>query len=265
MLFSRPSIKVSELIQKVYPGQKVNPNLLQFFENYRLTDISPLLIEEYKGLRLQTVRGSSVNRELSVLKHCFSQAVKWGLTDKNPTQGVSMLKETPRTKYLTYEEEGRLLSACPQWLGEIILFALHLGMRMGEILSLLWADIDLTQKTILVRTSKNGMPRSIPMNRVIFDLLSSKEKGQPLEKVFPVNKNTLSKTFHSLCQELGIQDFRFHDLRHSFSTRLSQSGCNVFQIMSLLGHKSLSMTARYSHFNTESLRSVVNQLAVNQS
>lgn len=138
-------------------------------------------------------------------------------------------------------------------------------MRQGEILSLVWADIDLTQKTILVRTSKNGMPRSIPMNRVLFDLLSSKEKGLATDRVFPVNRSTLSKVFHALCQELGIEDFRFHDLRHSFSTRLSQSGCNVFQIMSLLGHKSLSMTARYSHFNTESLRSVVNQLTVTQS
>ena len=265
MFWNRPSIKVSELIQKVYPGKKVNPNLLQFFENYRLTDVSPLLIEEYKQVRQKNVSNASVNRELSVLKHSFSQAVKWGLTDKNPAQSVGMLRETPRTRYLTYKEEDRLLSACPQWMGEIVLFALHSGMRQGEILSLLWADIDLTQKAILVRQSKNGRPRSIPMNRVIFDLLSSKEKGQPLERVFPVNQNTLSKTFHSLCQELGIEDFRFHDMRHSFSTRLSQSGCNVFQIMSLLGHKSLSMTARYSHFNTESLRSVVNQLAVTQS
>jgi integrase len=265
MFLQRPSMKVSELVSKVYPGQKVNPNLLQFFENYRLIDVSPLLIEEYKTFRQKAISNASVNRELSVLKHCFSQAVKWGLIAKNPTQGVSMLKETSRTRYLSYEEEERLLSGCPQWLGEIVLFALHSGMRMGEILSLLWADIDLTQKTILVRQSKNGLPRSVPMNRVIFDLLSSKEKRQPLERVFPVNKNTLSKTFHSVCQELGIEDFRFHDLRHSFSTRLSQSGCNVFQIMSLLGHKSISMTARYSHFNTESLRSVVNQLAVNQS
>jgi len=263
MFLRRPYF--TEIVKKVYPVQKVNPNLLQFFENRRLTDISPLLIEEYKTLRQKAVSNASVNRELSVIKHCFSQAVRWGLTDKNPASSVSMLKEISRTRYLSVEEEERLLSGCPQWLGEIILFAVHSGCRMGEILSLLWADIDLTQKTILVRISKNGLPRSIPMNRVLFDLVSDKEKGQPTDRLFPVNRNTLSKTFHTLCQELGIEDFRFHDLRHSFSSRLSQSGCNVFQIMALMGHKSISMTARYSHFNTESLRSVVNQLSVNQS
>ena len=264
MFLKRP-MRFQELVKRVYPNGKINPNLFGYFGERRLNEITSLMIEEYKTFRLQTVKGASVNREISVIKHCFSQAVKWNLTDSNPTKGIGMLRETPRTRYLSCEEEERLLSACPQWIGEIILFALHSGMRMGEILSLLWSDIDLVQKSVFVRMSKNGMPRSIPMNRVVFNLLSSKEKGQSSERLFPINRNTLSKTFHALCQELGIQDFRFHDLRHSFSTRLSQSGANVFQIMNLMGHKSISMTARYSHFNCESLRSVVNQLDVYQS
>ena len=81
MFWDKPSIRVNELIHKVYPGKKVNPNLLQFFENNRLTDISSLLIEEYKHGRQKAVSNASVNREVSVLKHCLSQAVKWGLTD----------------------------------------------------------------------------------------------------------------------------------------------------------------------------------------
>ena len=266
MWLKRPisPIRLSELIQKVYPGKRVNPHLLQFFGNRKLTEITVLLIEEYKQLRLKTVKAPSINREISVLKHSFSQAIKWGLTEVNPTKGISMLRETPRTRYLSFQEEETLLKEAPSWLGEIILFALHSGMRMGEILNLTWSDIDLTQKTILVRQSKNNTPRSIPMNKVIVSLISSREKGNE-GKLFPINKSTLSKAFHLLCQELGIKDFRFHDLRHSFSTRLSQSGCNVFQIMALMGHRSVSMTSRYAHHNVDSLRSVVNQLECHQS
>lgn len=115
MFHRRP--RFSELISRVYPCQKVNPNLTEFFNDKRLLDISSMLIEKYKQNRLQTVSNASVNRELSVIKHCFSQAVKWGLTDKNPAQAVSMPKETPRTRYLSAEEEDRLLSACPQMVG----------------------------------------------------------------------------------------------------------------------------------------------------
>jgi len=259
MLFKRP-IRFSELVNRVYP-KGVNPSLLEEFGDYRLNRITALMIEDYKTARLLSVSPASVNREIAVIKHCFCQAVVWGLTESNPAKGVKMLKETSRSRVLSYTEEEQILTASPIWLKEIILVGINTGMRSGEILSLKWSDIDFNAKTILISHTKNNQPRTVPMNDLLFNLLQQKSPQSPYEKVFPnIRVDKVSKVFHEVCQIAGIENLRFHDIRHTFCSRLSMTGCNTLMLMDLLGHRTMSITRKYTHNSMDSLRTAVSHL-----
>jgi integrase len=260
MFWNRPSIKVNGLIQKVYPQGRVNPNLLQFFENRRLNDVTPLVIESFKEHRLKTVSNASVNRELAALKHCFNKAILWRLVRENPVKGVQFLKETPKDRYLTYSEEALFVSEVPDWLKPIILIATNTGLRLGELTSLTWSNVDLNQKVLTVMKSKNGLPRVIPLNGIAYQVLNSVRRQDNQERIFPLSNSWISHSFKRICRKLGLTDITFHSLRHTFGSRLAQHSINVFAIQRLMGHQSVVMSARYSHHDITSLRSSVEQL-----
>ncbi len=240
-------------------------NLSSFFSGYALAEITPNLIVQYKAKRYKNgVAPSTINRELSVMKAAFNRSIKeWGWCRDNPVSKVSMEKENnKRDRWMTDEEETLLLSFSLDWLKDIILFALHTGMRRGEILSLTWKGVDLFRKTVTVFHSKNGEKRTIPINQTTFDLLRHKIKVRSIitDLVFhskvctPINKDNLRRSFNLAIKKAGIDDFHFHDLRHTFATRLIQTGVEIYKVQKLLGHKTSAMTQRYAHHNPESLR-----------
>jgi len=246
-------------------------HLRAFFGAHRLAEISPKLVVQYKAKRYQDgVKPATINRELAVMKHGFNLAIKeWEWATQNPVARVSVEKENnQRDRWLTQEEEVKLLEACPLWLKDIVMFALNSGMRMGEILSLTWDTVDLFRRTVTILRSKNGDRRTIPLNERIFALLKGKVKGQstPSGLVFPSQAGTqrdghdLRRAFRKALQAVQIQNFHFHDLRHTFATRLVQAGVDLYKVQRLLGHRSPVMTQRYAHHSSESLRDGVNVL-----
>ena len=150
----------------------------------------------------------------------------------------------------------------------MILFALNTGMRMGEIRELTWEGVDLFRKTVTVFRSKNGERRTIPINSVVLDVLKSKAKVRSVKSdyVFPSDTYTLlddshlRRAFRGAMKLCRIENFHFHDLRHTFATRLVQSGIDLYKVQCLLGHKSPIMTQRYAHHYPESLREGVEML-----
>jgi len=150
----------------------------------------------------------------------------------------------------------------------MILFALNTGMRMGEIRALTWEAVDLFRKTVTVFRSKNGEQRTIPINSLVLDVLKSKAKVRSLKSdyVFPNDTYTLlddshlRRAFRGAMKLCRIENFHFHDLRHTFATRLVQSGIDLYEVQCLLGHKSPIMTQRYAHHYPESLREGVEML-----
>lgn len=148
------------------------------------------------------------------------------------------------------------------------LFALNTGMRRGEILSLTWKGVDLFRKTVTVFLSKNGERRTIPINETVFNLLKEKSKVRQLSThlVFysraysGINVHNLRRAFISVLSKTGIENFHFHDLRHTFATRLVQKGVDIYKVQRLLGHKTPTMTQRYAHHYPESLRDGVDVL-----
>jgi integrase len=240
-------------------------NLVQVFGPLTLAEVTPNRIVQYKAKRYaEGVKPATINRELAIMKNAFNIAMReWEWCRDNPVRRVSMEQEhNKRDRWLTDQEESQLLEACPLWLREIVTFALHTGMRMGEILSLTWEGVDLFRKTVTVFRSKNGERRTLPINQTVLDLLKNKAKVRPLktnlvfcsQALTPREGSHLRRAFRAALRVAAVANFRFHDLRHTFATRLVQAGIDLYKVQRLLGHKSGLMTQRYAHHWPESLR-----------
>lgn len=240
-------------------------NLRAFFGDRTLADITPKLIVAYKNKRYEDGKApATINRELANLKKAFNLALReWEWCHQNPVTRVSMEKENnKRDRWLSEEEESRLLTACAPWLHDLVTFALHTGMRMGEILELAWRGVDFTRRTVTVMRSKNGERRTIPVNETVLRVLKEKAKVRSLasdlvfcSKAFtPMESGHLRRSFRLALIKAKIEEFHFHDLRHTFATRLVQAGIDLYKVQQLLGHKSPIMTQRYAHHYPESLR-----------
>ncbi len=259
-------------------------DMLEFFGNVPLTEITASRISAYKAhLRGKGLSACSMNHQRGFLSHAFKKAIReWEWIKENPVEKISREKvSNARDRWLTLEEEKRLLDVCViyatgkenvqvphYWLQEIVFFDLNTGMRMDEVLSLEWPHVDLFRKTVTVMRSKNGEKRTIPLNQRAFELLKAKAKVRDIRSKYvfaseagtKIDSGNLRRGFYNALERAEITDFRFHDLRHTFATRLAQAGVDLYKIAKLLGHKDIKMTQRYSHHYPESLRDGVEVL-----
>lgn len=250
--------------------QKKNPSTLSQLYRFILffSDINVVSREDimdYIISRRSAVKPSTLNREITVLKQLFRWAKMSGKIQEDPT--VNIKYETgvaKRVRHITVEEEERLIARSTLWLKPIIQFATSTGMRRGEILALDKNNIDLVTETATVMTSKNGEPRVIPLTKRALNAVSC---AMSLDgRVFggkrgcPIKESTLEGGFRSSARRAGISDLHFHDLRHTFATRLVRAGVDLYTIQLLLGHKSPAMTQRYAHHSVESLRKAVDKI-----
>ena len=197
----------------------------------------------------------------------------WINGNDKPFSKISYERENnERARWLTEDEEKRLLESSPEWLCEIIVFALNTGLRQGELLSLEWNRVNLFRKTILIQKTKNSKPKTVPLNQIAMDVIlrKSEEKVRRIKNDFvfvsshgtKIDRHNLRRAFNSAVSKAEIEDFKFHDLRHCFCTKLAQRGVDIYKIAKLAGHKDIRMTQRYSHHCPESLRDGVEALEV---
>jgi integrase len=230
-----------------------------------LAEISPELISKYKNQRLQEgAKPATLNRELSLMKHSFNLVMReWEWCKENPCCRVKMERENnARDRILSHDEEVRVLEICPPWLREIVIFALDTGAREGEILGLTMKSVDLFQRAVTILQSKTGQYKTVPLTSRVFELLKSKAKVKHLhhDLVFPsengsrITGSNLGRAFRNALKKTKIEDFRFHDLRHTFASRLAQGGIDLYLIQKYLGHQDPRMVQKYSHHSIESLR-----------
>jgi integrase len=236
--------------------------------HYRLSDITPARIVEYRDKLARTRENSTVRRYLAVLSHAFTVAVEWQWVYENPVSKVRKPKEPRgRVRFLTDDERERLFAACKvsrnQYLYLIVVLAISTGARRGELLSLRWPDVDLKRCTLTFQETKNGERRAVPCTGHALDLLKQHAEGKRLDisLVFPnaTGKKPLSikDAFANSVQRAGIADFRFHDLRHTFASYLAMQGASLLDIATILGHKTLQMVQRYAHLSEAHTRQVV--------
>ena len=242
-------------------------NLNAAFGDCYLTEIRSRDVADYKGMRRQ--EGASprtVNYELTVMGHAFSLAIKeWEWVKGNPVSRVSKERvHNQIERWLTDEEEKRLLQVSPKWLQDIIVFAINTGFRQSEILDLKWSQIDFDRRTVTISEQKNRGVDTLPLNHTIMNLLKDRKAvTRDAAHVFPNNnwerkKNrNLLKAFYTAIKKAKIVKFRFHDLRHTFATRLVQSGVDLYAVQKLGRWKNTSMVMRYAHHYPESLRPAI--------
>jgi integrase len=216
-----------------------------------------------RGLR----KDASVNREMSCLHHLFSKAVEWDMMEKSPFEHKKslILKENnKRLRFLNDDEISSLLAACSPHLKPIVSCAILTGMRRGEILSLKWDQ--LRGGFIYLEKTKTNEARQIPVSDALEAVFKDIRRKEHLrsEYVFTFRQDRIQdnvkKAFASAVKKAGLVDFHFHDLRHTFASQVLLNGGTLHDLRELLGHKSMTMTLRYSHLTQESKRKAVNLL-----
>jgi integrase len=217
----------------------------------------------------------------------LKKAVEWELIERSPFEkgnSLQVKENNRRTRFLSEDEIDKLLEACstkiikfpeskkhvkqmtrkdPDYLLDIVECAIHTGMRKGEILSLKWEQI--RDGFIYLRETKTNEPRQIPINETLDEVFKRIRRKQHLtsDYVFTYLGKSIKdvKTaFNAAVKRAGIEDFRFHDLRHTFASQLLLHGGSLKDVQELLGHKTMTMTLRYAHLTQEHKRKAVNLL-----
>ena len=248
-------------------------SMTEYFGNAPLAEISSFHIEGYKAERLkQNVKPSTVNRCLAVLRRMLNLSVEWGYLQEHQRPKFKLFseKDNRKERILTQDEEIRLFQASAPHLRPILTLALHTGMRLGEILSLSWAQVDLRKGLIRVERTKSGLSRLIPINTSLYGVLEAirgQSSGASLFRNAKTEKplGSVKTAFKAACRRAGIIGLRFHDLRHTFASRLVENGADLITVKELLGHSSVKITERYTHSQSEQKKSAVALLAVKSS
>jgi integrase len=262
-----------KLVLPLKPKNAVNTKrILLWWKNelghLLIRDVKPNLISQKRDKLLfeLTNRGkkrspSTVVRYLSSLSHAFSIAVKeWEWLKDNPVFKINKPKESQgRTRFLDSNEKEALLNACygidSSNLYAIVVIALSTGMRKGEILNLRWGNICFENQEIHIEDSKNGESRYASLVGHALKLLQNKYGEQKKnDLVFPSKKDALlkidiRKRWESALNKSKVDNFRFHDLRHTAASYLAMSGASAIEIAIFLGHKTLQMTKKYTHLS----------------
>lgn len=242
--------------------------LVDHFGGLRVRAITHSDLEDYRAKRLQTVtrRGASlsaasVNRELSLMRAVLNFARRQGWLNRNPFDAgdplINAADEVKRERVLTFEEEERLLLACVvprEHLRPMLICALDTGLRKSEMLALRWADIDWETGHIRARssTTKTRKARTVGMtSRLKAELEQMRESAGDDPESLIFNQKDMKRSFATACDLAGIEDLRWHDLRHTATTRMVEVGLAPMIVMKLTGHSQMATFARYVNANDE--------------
>lgn len=248
--------------------------------NLVLRDLTSMLIEEYLAERLAQVSFATLSKELGVLKAAYRCAIRWDWASRSPFTGIVLNQEgTARTRWLSNDEETRLLVHCPDWLRNILIVGLDTGLRPGNLVGLRCAWIQPGNACLIVPredTKTKKLPITIPLTmRATHIILRSLETTRS-EYIFVSNAGRpftcaeVNRALQRQAIKADVAEICLYTLRHSFISRLVQAGVSLPEIAALAGHSNIKMTLRYSHLAPQHLRSSIttletrNSLAINR-
>lgn len=234
-----------------------------------LDKLTPARLDTWVAERLKAgVTKATVRRNVATIKALLATAARWGLVT-NTLAGYSAVKgaDEKRNRFLTPAEEKRLRAALkkgPSWLLDLVDIGINTGLRLGETLSLKAADIDLQGKRLYVRagTTKSGREHIVPLNSAALAAIKRRpEEGY----LFPGIGKTghlvnIGKEWRAALKVANLNGFRYHDIRHSFASRLVTGGVDLYTVGKLLSHSDPKLTQRYAHLAPSALVDAVNTL-----
>jgi integrase len=268
--FSEFSATYVERCISILKSAKTERDRVQFwvreFGSRPIGQISRAELQDWQARKRQTCKPATVNRIMCRLRHMFNRAVDWELLDQSPMKGIKFLPENnARLRYLSREECDRLVESCiaPHLRG-IVTVALHTGMRSGEIRSLQWKDLDFDSGFIIIRDSKNGEPRHVPMDSTVVDLFRNYPRTTGSQFVFTnaagERLGWVQHAYRRALARAGLSDLHFHDLRHTFASQWMMAGGELYSLRDILGHKTIAMTQRYAHLSPAYKRKMVDRM-----
>jgi len=269
-----PNIRFRELAARFIASGSVRPHhiyhlkfLLPFFADFPALRITKSLAEDFRKARHSgtTIKEATVNRDLSVLRRILFWALDEQLIVANPLARMRMARERKtRRQVLSVAEEQLLLAAAKNHLRAMIIAALDTGMRRGEITGQRWEDVDLPRKLLFVTRSKTpeGESREIPLSSRLYELLLDRQQAEGL--VFSYKDRPLrivKRSWKTALTNARVRHLRFHDLRHSFATRLMEAGVLQEVRMALMGHSGGSKIHQtYTHIELPVKREAIAKL-----
>jgi integrase len=247
-------------------GYSVEQYRLQTISKSCLGKLSPLQvtgpqIARFRDDRLKTAGNATVRRDLGLLRHVLEVArLEWGLPyPQNPVDLIQ--KPQPpqgRSRRLSKDEEKCLFAALNSCRNPevplIVRLAIETGMRRGEIVKLHWQDIDMMNRTALLRETKNGEDRTVPLSPAAIAILQQQAAEQGIKgRVFSTTGSGLQQAWERVLARSGIVDLHFHDLRHEAISRFFERGLSVPEVALISGHKTPAMLFRYTHLRAEAV------------
>jgi len=267
--FRKPAVTFADLAADALTWSKENKRdwshdesriskLLPEFGYRKAEDIAPREIEAW--IAANTSTPATANRYRAVISLAYRQGIRNDRIKINPARAVSMKTENNgRIRYLLPDEETRLRAAilekCPEHLPAFV-FALNTGLRAGEQFNIKWTDVDLNRKQLVVPLSKHGAARHVSLNRhslAVIRLARMKSLGSPyvFENWRGQKLSQEHRWFNEVLTAAKVEKFRWHDLRHTFCSRLTMAGVGLRTVQKLAGHKTIQMTSRYAHLSQD--------------
>lgn len=241
-----------------------------------LSDITPQIIEDFKLERLERVKRKTVNNDLSTIRRFLNLAIQRGYLNENPIRKVEFLKLSDRKlpRFLTKEELERIYKELNNEDRDIIKILANTGMRWGELRYLEWKDIDFDERIIKIRRKKlhtgegwepkTGSERNIPMNDIVYSILSKRKKGGGF--IFTtgmgniLHRDNVRIRLQRVCEKLGIENVNLHTLRHTFCSHLVMSGVDLPTVAKLAGHRDIKTTMIYSHLAKDHIKKAIERI-----
>jgi integrase/recombinase XerD len=241
-----------------------------------LDEITRRVLSDFVSTRKRTgVTDATVRRDLAFLSSVFSMAARWGWVDTNPVTTFSKktLKESrPRTRFITREEFALLHEASSENLKPVLVVAVETGLRKEELLGLKVSNIDFRRRELHLDVTKTSSPRRVPLSPLALATIKEllEQRSRPRSpylfcKADGTRIGNPKKAFAGACRRANIEDFRYHDLRHTFASWWVQEGGDLYRLSRILGHATLQMSARYGHLRTDDLHDELNRVAQKRS
>lgn len=242
--------------------------LKKHFGHFIVSQLQSKHIAAYRDKRIAEGRqGATVIKEIVSISHLLDISIKdWGIPLIN---NVAKLVRKPkqakgRDRRLIDDEEQILLQAARSsksfLLAPLIILALETAMRLGELLSLEWNNIDMKRQTALLPMTKNGETRIVPLSKKAIETLSSIPRQLNDPRVFWTwqRSDSFEKAWSRMLNQTNIQNLRFHDLRHEACSRFFERGFNIMETAHISGHKTLQQLKRYTHLKAEDIVAKMN-------
>lgn len=220
--------------------------------------LTGMLLAQHRDKKLREVKPATVRRELAVLRHCIEIARKeWGLPiPRNPFEDLKLPSPGEGRDRRLHKGEWEIMkkeaySSNYWFIGPFIELAIETGMRRGELLGLLWTNVDLKKQLAFLPITKNGKPRKVPLSPSAVKILGRIERTR--ERVFPISEYALRRAWLGLLKTCKINGLRLHDLRHKSISRFFEKGLSLPEVAVISGHRSFSMLFRYTHIRAEDI------------